>query len=118
MPVWEDVRRLALALPQVEEGGHFGLPAWRVGGKQFAGKSRTGEALIVRLDPEDQSNLSALHPGLVAPVSGGPREAKAGAAGWTSVGLAGSDEALLARLLKLAWLETAPPKLRSVEDQA
>ena len=35
MASWEDVRRLALALPGAEEGTVHGQLAWRVGGKLF-----------------------------------------------------------------------------------
>jgi hypothetical protein len=38
MATWDDVRRLALALPEVteESSGHTGQPQWRVKGKGFA----------------------------------------------------------------------------------
>jgi hypothetical protein len=37
MATWDDVRRLALALPQAtEESKRDGLPAWSVNGKSFA----------------------------------------------------------------------------------
>jgi hypothetical protein len=32
---WDDVRRLALALPDTEEHDSRGVPQWRVGGKSF-----------------------------------------------------------------------------------
>jgi hypothetical protein len=35
MADWEDVRRIALALPQTEEGTTFGNMAWNVNGKGF-----------------------------------------------------------------------------------
>jgi hypothetical protein len=35
MATWDDVRRLALALPGAEEQPLHGNPAWRVGGKLF-----------------------------------------------------------------------------------
>lgn len=37
MATWDDVRRIALALPEVHEAtSHDGLPAWRVRDKHFA----------------------------------------------------------------------------------
>lgn len=38
MATWDDVRRIALALPEVTEdtSGHSGQPQWRVRGKGFA----------------------------------------------------------------------------------
>lgn len=35
MATWDDVRRLALALPATEEGTTYGQPSWKVGGKLF-----------------------------------------------------------------------------------
>src|SRR4051794_22809442 len=35
MATWEDVQRLALALPETAEGGHFGNRGWAVKGKGF-----------------------------------------------------------------------------------
>lgn len=35
MASWDDVRRIALALPETEERPAYGLPAWRVKGKLF-----------------------------------------------------------------------------------
>lgn len=35
MAGWDDVRRIALALPEVEEGVRFGTPVWRVGQNGF-----------------------------------------------------------------------------------
>ena len=35
MATWDDVRRLALELPQTEEGTTFGNMAWKINGKAF-----------------------------------------------------------------------------------
>ncbi len=35
MASWDDVRRIALALPETEERSAYGNPAWRVRGKLF-----------------------------------------------------------------------------------
>ncbi len=35
MTSWDDVRRIALALPEVEEGTSYGNLAWKVRGKMF-----------------------------------------------------------------------------------
>ena len=37
--MWDDVRRLALALPEVEEGTTYRKPAFKVGGRPFAWES-------------------------------------------------------------------------------
>ncbi|EXG81602.1 MmcQ/YjbR family DNA-binding protein [Cryptosporangium arvum] len=35
MATWDDVRRIALALPESSEGTSYGAPAWKVRGKTF-----------------------------------------------------------------------------------
>jgi hypothetical protein len=36
MATWDDVRRIALALPETSERLSWGAPSWRVSGKMFA----------------------------------------------------------------------------------
>jgi hypothetical protein len=52
---WDTVRRLALALPEVEEDAG-GRPAFRVRGKLFAWRSRPrdGSALAFRVDGDEK----------------------------------------------------------------
>jgi hypothetical protein len=48
---WDDVRELALALPEVEEGTTYRKPAFRVAGKTFAWESpHVRGALVLRCD--------------------------------------------------------------------
>lgn len=47
---YETVRRLALALPGVEEGLSRGTPVLRVGSKWFAHLQQDGESLLIRID--------------------------------------------------------------------
>lgn len=44
---FEDVRRLALALPEVKEGPSYGTPGFRVKGKLFARLKEDGQSLVV-----------------------------------------------------------------------
>jgi hypothetical protein len=44
------LRRLALALPDVEEGTAYGTPAWRVRKKLFARLREDQETVAVRVD--------------------------------------------------------------------
>lgn len=63
MPDWDDVRELALALPEaVDDSGS--RPAYRVRGKLFAWKSRDrdGGALAVRVDREEKELILASNP--------------------------------------------------------
>ncbi len=65
MVTWEDVRGLALALPEVAEGTAYGHPAFRVRGKLLGGESvREGGALFVRCDRDERTLLIESRPEL------------------------------------------------------
>ena len=50
MATWDDVRRLAMALPETAEGtSRDGLPGWSVKGKSFAWENDAG---FGQIDPE------------------------------------------------------------------
>lgn len=108
MPGYDDVRRLALALPEAAEADHFGAPSFRVKGKIFATLGETAERLTVKLDPEDRHNLEQAHPGVVEAVAG-----YWGRSGWTLVDYGAADEALVMMLLKMSWSRVAPKRLLS-----
>ena len=108
MASYDDVRRLALALPEALEVDHFGSPSFRVKGKIFATLGETADRLTLKLDPEDRHNLMAAYPGVIEPVEG-----YWGRSGWTLVDFAGCGEELVASLLKIAWARVAPKRLLS-----
>jgi hypothetical protein len=56
------VRRLALALPQVEEGISYGTPAFRVKGKLMARLREDGETLVLKLDMGERDLLMQANP--------------------------------------------------------
>lgn len=56
------VRRLALALPGVEEGLSYGTPAFRVSGKLIARLKEDGGSLVVRIDYDEREALMAADP--------------------------------------------------------
>ncbi|HET8900616.1 MAG TPA: MmcQ/YjbR family DNA-binding protein [Holophagaceae bacterium] len=53
------MRRLALALPGVEEGTSYGTPAFKVRGKLFARLHQDGDALVLRVEPEVRGAMMA-----------------------------------------------------------
>lgn len=63
---FEAVRRMALALPAVEEGTIYGAPAFRVHGHMFAcrpsHRSAEPDSLVVRVDFESRDELLAAEP--------------------------------------------------------
>ncbi len=95
-------RRIALALPDVEEKSHFGKPDFRVCNKIFAGFSDKGRA-YVKLSPEQQEMLTATEPHLVAAHQG-----HWGRQGWTWIDHSAADKALLESVLLMAWKTVAP----------
>lgn len=111
-----NLRRIALALPQAYEDVHRRRPAFRVEKKIFAMLGVTGNAAlfaalgwenvaVVKLDREDQLNMTAAHPQAVQPTETYGRH------GWTYLKLEALDEADLALILQLAWTDVAPKRL-------
>jgi hypothetical protein len=111
----DDLRRLALALPEAYEDSHRGKPAFRVKARIFAMLSQPGgqgflgldarDAAVMKLEREDQLNMAAAWPGAVTPTE------TYGHHGWTYVRLGALDAAALATLVRLAWTHVAPKRL-------
>lgn len=47
---WDDVRRLAMELPGVDEGTSYGTPCLNVRGKHFARLKEDGESVVLRVN--------------------------------------------------------------------
>ena len=103
----DDVRRLALAMPEAIEADHHGFPSFRVRGKIFCTLRPETARLMVKLDSEDQLNFREAHPDAIAPVPG-----YWGRKGATFVECPELDEALIQTLLDIAWRKVAPKSLR------
>lgn len=104
----DDIRRLALALPEAHEEPHFESTSFRVKGKIFAtmDPAFAEGSFVLKLDPEDQHNLAEGHPGKVAAIEG-----YWGRSGWTRVFATELDEAVLTDFLRMAWARVAPKRL-------
>lgn len=102
----EDVRALALMLPEAIEGAHMGHPDFRVGGRIFATLWTEEERVVLKLEPEHQAMLVEAEPDAFQPVEGAW-----GRRGWTNLDLAEADEDTLRGALLAAWRATAPPRL-------
>ena len=122
MPTAEDVRRLALALPEAYEDTHRGKPAFRVNKRIFAMLGVESAAAApsffaplsgarpvasLTVDREDQLNFAAAYPRAFE---------AAGSHGFSYVWLDAIDTELLAMLIRLSWAKAAPKRLaRSIE---
>lgn len=98
----DDLRRLALALPEAEEKSHFDRPDFRVRGAIFASlkNPRIG---VVKLTRAQQEVMAAAEPDLFSAVPGGW-----GLKGWTEIYLEYADEAALKSALTAAWKNVVP----------
>ena len=102
----EDVRALALMLPDTVAGAHQGHPDFRVGGRIFATLWIDEERVVVRFAPEMQAAMVEAEPDAFEPVPGA-----SGTRGWTSLDLYAAEESSLRGALLNAWRATAPPGL-------
>lgn len=59
---FDDVRRLALALPGVEEGSSYGTPALKLRGKLFLRLREDGETLVVPADDVARAHWMQIDP--------------------------------------------------------
>ncbi|WP_245516531.1 MmcQ/YjbR family DNA-binding protein [Methylobacterium segetis] len=109
----EDVRALALMLPETIEGAHRGNPDFRVGGRIYATLWVEEERTVLRLSPAHQAMLVEAEPHLFSPVDGAW-----GRRGWTNLDLAEAEEDTLRGALLAAWRHTAPPALVAAYEPA
>jgi hypothetical protein len=108
---YEAMRRLALALPRVEEGTCYGTPAWRVAGKLFA-RLREDGAVVLRTDLDERERLMASDPEaffvtdhyLAYP--------------WVLVRLPRVGRDRLRALIESAWQRCAPKKVLGADPRA
>lgn len=100
-----DLRRLCLALPEVDEGTSYGTPAWRVKRKWFARLRECGDLVVIRTDFDERETLLASDPKffqLTDHYVGYPL---------VLVSLRAATRAKLAEVLEMSYRRTAPAKL-------
>jgi predicted DNA-binding protein (MmcQ/YjbR family) len=108
---FDDVRRIALALPEAEERLTWEVDVtFRVRDKIFAMGGDEASHVSIKASPERQAELVDLDPETFAP------SAYVGRFGWVTVDLARVDEPFLEDLIRDAWRRTAPKKLAATLD--
>lgn len=64
MPVaFDEVRRMAMALPEVEEGTWYGTPGFHVRRKFFLRLKEDGESIVLRINRFEREYLLEAEPG-------------------------------------------------------
>lgn len=111
MTTGDDVRRLALSLPDAEERETWGHPTFRVREKIFASLAPDGSTAGVKASREDQALLIASDPDTFAVAD------YVGRYGWVSVRLDTVDPEVMRGLVVDAWRRTAPKTLVRKYDE-
>ena len=111
MPTFDDVRRLSMALPEVEEHVTWGTDVnFRVGNKMFAIGGEGADGVSIKASLESQAELIDMDPQTFA------RSAYVGRFGWVTVDLGRVDDGLLESLIREAWRRTASKRLAATLD--
>lgn len=112
MATFDDVRRLAMALPEADE-----ILTWdtdvtfRVRSKIFAIGGEGADHVSIKATPLVQADLVDRDPKTFAPA------AYVGRFGWIYVDLDRVDDAELERLIRQAWRLTAPKRLAATLEE-
>lgn len=106
----EELRQLALALPEVDERETWGHPTFRVRDKIFFSLSADEQRAGVKASLDDQDMLIRLAPETFAVAE------YTGRFGWVSVELSTVDPGLMRDLVVEAWRRTAPKRLVAAYD--
>jgi hypothetical protein len=105
MPTQEDVRRLALALPEAVEQPHFDRTSFRIRGRIFATMRGAEPVVNLALPPDLAASVLETEGEPARPISWGKLR------GWISLDLQAARPGLLEQLIPAAWSRAAPPAL-------
>ena len=106
MSTFEDVRRIAMGLPEAEERLTWDVDiTFRVRDKIFAMAGPNATHVSIKASIDRQAELIDLDPETFAP------SAYVGRFGWVTVDLGRVEPMLLEDLLREAWRRSAPKKL-------
>ena len=113
MTTFDDVRTLAMALPEAEERVTWETDiTFRVRDKIFAIGGEGADRVSIKASLETQAELIDLDPETFA------SSAYVGRFGWVTVDLDRVDPAVLASLIREAWRRSAPKRLAATLEEA
>jgi hypothetical protein len=101
----DDVRKMAMELPEAQELETWGHPTFRVRNAIFASTSADSLVCIVKASREDQAMLIAANPDVYSVAD------YFGRFGWVRIQLAGADPDETRELIVEGWRRAAPRKL-------
>ena len=105
---YDDVRKIALELPGVEDGTSYGTAALKVRGKLFVRLKEDGETIVLRTDEFERSHLMQTHPKIFY-ITDHYRDYP-----WVLVRLKAVRRLMLKGLVEGAWQRAAPKGLRKL----
>lgn len=108
----ENIRRTALALPEVAEGTHFGLLSYKVRDKTFATIQKGDTHAILHVDRDTAEAAAARSPAAHEAVSRNDGRIFVG----LRVDLTVTAPAAVADLVRVAWRHRAPKRLVAAHD--
>lgn len=101
----DDIRALALSLPEVQEHPHFDRASFRVRGKIFVTLPSGDERIVLKLPVEIKEVLRDTDSEAWVSLGGWDK------GGWTQLEIGRMESAKLADLVRLAWRQVAPKAL-------
>jgi hypothetical protein len=107
----DDIRRIALDLPEAYEAPHFDVTSFRVAKKIFCTVHVDVPRIVLKLDPEDQHNLAEEDPAIEPVGSTDGKWVSSGRRGWTYVWYEKLAPDRLPGLMRMAWATVAPKRL-------
>jgi len=62
VPTWDDVRRIASALPDADDTTTYGQPCFKINGRPFVNTGRVEGAIVTRAPDDERDLLIAARP--------------------------------------------------------
>jgi hypothetical protein len=117
MTTTEEIRRWAMALPEVEEASHFRFhtPVFRVRGRAFVGLGKDETTAVFCISEQEADHAAAADPGACEAVR--RRDARRSFLG-LQVELASLPPQRIRSLVEEAWRQQAPRKLAAERDRS
>ena len=107
----DDVRRIALSLPETEERATHGMPAFRVRGKIFASVADDDASMGFKIGQDERAELVAAEPEKYFFIPTHDTRYQ-----WARVRLAAVDEDELREVVRESWRRAAPKRLAATLD--